>query len=370
MTLYRGAWLLALLVGGCDVAVCRAKTLYLTVDYAPAAAAADALAVDVTVAGTARHFVQPRTPGRTRDTLEVDFAAYPAQAAVVIAATAMNGGQSLASGETTGTLAPSCTALSVALTTLGGGSDGGGSDGGGMLPSDAAPAGPDLRDPVNVGDLAWTTPPMDLAAADLASSSTDMTVTTPVVVFSGETDTELHPNGSSGTLPFDTHCTAGQAIVGFAYAVSSSNGVTTGINRADALCVQPLLTPKAGGGFTVAWDPNHASQIPGLGTSDPVTIQYLCQMPNFLVGFAGRATATALDDLVYSCAPIEVSASDVVSLGTVVNGTAGVGSTTNGTAFGPVYCPAGQVATSVISSGQTGSPPVSFGFGCSTMSAQ
>ncbi|HEX4461027.1 MAG TPA: hypothetical protein VIA18_23765, partial [Polyangia bacterium] len=222
----------------------------------------------------------------------------------------------------------------------------------------------------NVGDLAWTTPPMDLAAADLASSSSDMTATTPVVVFSGETDTELHPNGSSGTLPFDTHCTAGQAIVGFAYAVSTSNGVTTGINRADALCVQPLLTPKAGGGFTVAWDPNHASQIPGLGTSDPVTIQYLCQMPNFLVGFAGRATATALDDIVYSCAPIEVSASDVVGLGTVVNGTSGVGSTTNGTAFGPVYCPAGQVATSVISSGQTGSPPVSFGFGCSAMSAQ
>ncbi len=359
MKLYRGALWLALLAGGCDAALCRAKTLYLTVDYAGGAASADALAVDVTVGGIEAHFLRPRTPGRTRDTLEVDFSAYPAQATVLVAATAMSGAQSLGSGQTTGTLAPSCTALALTLSAVAG-SDGGATTGDGDTTGD-------LSAPLNMTDLAWTSASSDLAGVDLAS--TDMATSIPVISFTGETDTELHPNGSSGTLPFDTHCTAGQAIVGFAFAVSTSNGVTTGINRADALCVQPLLTAKAGGGFTVAWDPNHASQIPGLGTSDPVTIQYLCQMPSFLVGFAGRATATALEDIVYSCAPIEVAADDSVSLGTTVDGTSGVGSTTNGTAFGPVYCPAGQVATSVLSSGQTGSPPVSFGFGCSAMSA-
>lgn len=346
----------------CGPVPCRAKALELTLEYSAAAASADALTIDVTVGATHKRYQRPRTPGKARDTLEVVFSEYPAQSAVTVAASATDGGQLVGVGQAAATLAPSCTTLSLALTASG--------------PVDVDSGAPVPDASVGAGDLAselGAPSSSDLASAvmyDLAS--TDLAVTPPTIAFTGEVDTELHPNGSSGTLPFDTHCTAGYAIVGFAFAVSTSNGTTTGINRADALCIKPLVTPQSGGGFAVTWDPNHASQIPGVGTSDPVTIQYLCPHDSFLVGFSGRAGPSALYDLVYSCAPILVSAGDAVSLGTTTDGApgTGVGSNSNGTAFGPVHCPAEQVATSVLESGQSGSPPVSFGFGCSVMSAQ
>jgi hypothetical protein len=352
------ALLLALLVGACNPMPCRAKTLHLTLDYSGVAASADALTIDVTVGDLHQRYTRARTPGQTRDTLEVVFAAYPAQAPIAVAATATAGGQTVGAGQAVGTLAPSCTAMALALTT----GAAAGVDGGALLADLSAGATDGAVGLSALDDLAMTTP-FDLASSDLA-------VTAPTIAFAGETDTELHPNGGNGTLPFDTHCANGYAIVGFAFALATDgNGVTTGINRADALCVAPLVTPKSGGGFTVTWDPNRASQIPGIGTSAPDTVQYLCQMPSYLVGFAGRAGASSLDELILSCAPILVASDDSVSLGPTVDGTSGVGSTSNGAAFGPVHCPAGQIVTSVLSSGAAGAPPLSFGFGCSTLSA-
>jgi hypothetical protein len=349
-----GALLLALLmVGGCDPILCRAETLYLTLDYSGAAESADALTLDITVGGTHQHFEHARTPGRARDTLEVAFRSYPSQRVIEIAATAMHSGQAVGAGVTAGTLASSCTVLSISLTASAIDADSGAPNWDALIVDLSSTASNDLS----------TTPPPDLASSDLA-------VTVPTIELSGETLTELHPNGNGGTLPFDSHCTAGYAIVGFAFALATdSQGTATGINRADALCVKPLLTPKAGGGFNVTWDPNHASQIPGLGTSNQATVQYTCPMPAFLAGFAGRADASSLDLLLLSCAPILVASNNVVSLGPTVDSNTGVGSKTNGTPFGPVYCPPGQIATSVISRGTPGSPPVAFGFGCSTLSA-
>jgi hypothetical protein len=336
------AALVALLLGACGAEPCRDNTLYLTLAYSGSAQSADSVALDVTVGGAHKHYERPRVPGQTRDALEIVFATYPAQQTFNVVASANDGGAVVGVGEVSGTLAADCTAMSVTLSAQGSANDGGSS-------------APDLSDNATVHDL---------AAADLAG-------VVPVIAFNGETDTELHPNGNGGTLPFDTHCTAGYAIAGFAFALAKDgNGNVIGINRADALCVKPLVTPTSNGGFAVTWDPNHASQIPGVGTSDPTTVQYTCPMPDFLVGFSGRADASSLFELLISCAPIQLAANHQVSLGATVDTTDGVGSKTNGSPFGPAYCPAGQVATSVISRGTPGSPPVAFGFGCSSLSAQ
>lgn len=347
-----GAALLALALGACGAIPCRDKTLYLTLAYSGGVQSADTVTLDVTVGGVHKHYQRSRVPGQMRDTLEIVFASYPAQQTIKVVAAAINSGAVVGVGDGSGTLASSCTAMSVTLTAANA------TDGGGTPLSDFATAAQDLAG----------APAPDLAGVDLAG--VDLAGVVPTIAFNGETDTELHPNGNGGSLPFDTRCTSGYAIVGFAFALAKDvNGNATGINRADALCVKPLVTANGSGGFSVIWDPKLATQIPGVGTSDQATVQYTCPMPDYLVGFAGRAGASSLYELLLSCAPIQL-ANGQVSLGATVDSMNGVGSTTNGSPFGPAYCPPSQVATSVISRGTPGAPPVAFGFGCSTMSAQ
>lgn len=339
--------LVVLLLVGCGNTPCRPNTLYLTIDYAGAAADGDALAIDLAVGGTQRHFERTRTPGQSRDTLEVVFGTYVAHAEFDVTATVSRGGDALAVAHEAAALSPSCTALALELSAGGSGAN------------DLALApGSDLASSMGGAHDLANGPPVDMAHL----------ITT--ILFNGETDTELHPNGGNGLLPFDGHCTAGYAIVGFAYALATDGqGNTTGINRADALCIKPLVQ-RDDSGYIVTWDPGNASQIQGVGTADRVTLQYLCTMPAFLVGFYGRAGSSTLNRISYSCAPIVIDAANKVSMGPTVELTNGVGSETLGTPFGPTHCPANQVATSVISSGMAGAPPLSFGFGCSAVSGQ
>src|SRR6266542_2043570 len=103
--------LLAVAAGGCDPVWCRAGTLYLTLDYAGAALAADAIAIDITVGDQHQRYLRAHTAGARRDTLEVTFRQYPEQARIVIGADATIGGAVAGSGQLDSTLDRGCSAL-------------------------------------------------------------------------------------------------------------------------------------------------------------------------------------------------------------------------------------------------------------------
>ncbi len=383
--------LLALCAEGCATKPCRDGTVYLTLDYAGVASAADAIRLDVTVGDSHQGYTRPRTPGAAKDALEIDFRAYPRAATVVIAATATHGGQTIGAGLTQATLAAGCTALTLdvgAATTSGDDAaadlavdahDLAGADLTSappdltVVPPDLAVVPPDLAPPATTHDLAMA-PPHDLAIApvvvdlavpiappDLAQPIVDM-AQPPVIGFSGESDTPQMPNSTNYTA-FTDACPAGQAMFGFNLAVATdTSGNQLGVNRADTLCAVPAVKPAVGGGWTVVWEVGPT--LPGHGTADQATVAYQCNTNAFLVGFGGRS-GLYLDKLLISCASILVDGNGNVSVGPTSDSNTGVGGT-GGSAFANIYCPAGQVATMLRTRDQAGSAPNAFGYGCST----
>lgn len=379
---------LLLLATGCAPEPCRTGTLYLTLAYTGAAAAADRLALQVTVGDSQQGYVRARTPGRLQDTLEIDFGRYPSAAAVVIAATASQGDATVGSGQVQTTLAAGCTALKLAVTSatatpadlaatwsddaaaasdLGDGTD---------APEDLAGPSGDLAGitTTTFADLAMAAPqdlavvaPHDLATPvvpDLATPPPpDMSVVVPVLGFSGQSNTAQFPSNTTDPA-FTDSCPAGQAMIGFNLAVATdSSGNQLGINRADTRCAAPIVSAAAGGGYTVAWGP--VTALPGHGTSDPALVVYQCLSGQFLTGFGSRS-GTYLDHLLLACAPIVVANDGSVSVGaTIVDSGPGVGGS-GGSPFATVLCPTGQVATALRTREAGGAPADAFGYGCST----
>ena len=201
---------------------------------------------------------------------------------------------------------------------------------------------------------------MPIAPPDLAQPIVDM-AQTPVLTFTGESDTPQMPDNQTNTAYTDS-CPAGQAMVGFSLAVATdSSGNQLGINRADTICGLPTAQPATGGGWTVTW--TAGATLPGHGTTDQALVVYECPSNAFLVGFGGRSGAY-YDKMMLSCAPILIDAGRNVSLGATLDSNTGVGGT-GGSAFANIYCPAGQVATILRTRDLAGSPPNAFGYGCS-----
>ncbi|HWE30662.1 MAG TPA: hypothetical protein VHB97_21795, partial [Polyangia bacterium] len=64
---------LAMCAEGCASKPCRDGTVYLTLDYAGIASAADSVTLDVTVGTSQQGYTRARTAGATHDALEIDF---------------------------------------------------------------------------------------------------------------------------------------------------------------------------------------------------------------------------------------------------------------------------------------------------------
>jgi hypothetical protein len=99
----------------CQPSECREGTLYLTIDYAGGAEAADQVDVLLSVdSGVQASRSAPHVPGETRGTLEVSFHdGYPAGKPVRLVVVARAGDQAIASGVMTTVAAPGCGAHSV-----------------------------------------------------------------------------------------------------------------------------------------------------------------------------------------------------------------------------------------------------------------
>jgi hypothetical protein len=390
---------LLLLATGCAPEPCRTGTLYLTLAYTGPAADADRLTLAVTVGDSVQSYARARTPGQTRDTLEIDFRSYPATATIVIAATASQAGSTVGAGQTRATLATHCTALALTVTSAtatpadlaatwsddaAAASDLG--DGTGALGDLAGPASGDLASVTTTtfADLAMAAPhdlavaaphdlavaaPHDLAVAappvvpDLAAPPPDLSVVVPVIGFTGQSNTAQFPSNTTDPA-FTDSCPAGQAMIGFNLAVATdSSGNQLGINRADTRCAAPIVSAAAGGSYTVAWGP--VTALPGHGTSDQALVVYQCLSGQFLTGFGSRSGAY-LDHLLLACAPIVVANDGSVSVGaTIVDTGPGVGGS-GGSPFATVFCPTGQVATALRTREAGGAPADAFGYSCST----
>jgi hypothetical protein len=343
--------LMALLASGCEAIPCRAGTLYLTMDYAGASASADQLAIDITVGDAHQRYVRERAPGTRRDTFEVVFHQYLEDAPLVVDAASSRAGQPIGHGHAQATLAPSCTALAMALTDDGDGTDdgGGSSDGSAPLPDGASAS----------SDLAMTPPLPDLAMAPVDLAGADMSL--PVVTLdTTESITPDHPNGN-GYTGYNDECPTDTAIIGYELQVQTdANGAPMQINRADPVCVGFVPAPN-GVGWTVHW--GNRQVMTGRGVAGQMSVEYLCKQDNWVVGFAGNET-TYLAQLRLSCAPITINPDRTgVNVGPTVDDSNGVGGT-GGASFNPIYCPPWKVASYERTDEQSGMPFDAFGLGC------
>ncbi len=120
----RAAIAIALLVAGCGTRPCRDGTVFLTIAYDAASAAADHVELHVTVGSASLVTTVPHDPGAATGTVEIDFAnGYPS-GKIGIFLSARQGGIIIGTGTLEAPLAPGCSALS-AVVTASGGSDGG-----------------------------------------------------------------------------------------------------------------------------------------------------------------------------------------------------------------------------------------------------
>lgn len=331
---------------GCDAVACRDHTMYLTLDYAsPSAPAADTLALDITVGSAYRHYDRPRTPGRTRDTLEVAFQSYPAGDTVAVVATATRNGQIVGTAATTQTLASRCSPLSLSLTAPGApaGDDAGDTtdlDGGADAPDDLSSS-----DQVPPADLSATsTPPADLAS-------------TPVLSFTGLDDTAQSPASDMGTL-YEDRCPPGAALIGFNFSAVNE------IDNDKPVCARADLASTVGGGWTATWGPT--TFLPYHGPNGDPGNQRLCPTNSFVVGFSGTS-AVYLQSVHMVCSTIVVSQNKQVSLS--ADGYSMSFGPAGGSNF-TIVCPSSEVATVRRERQDTNVPAYAFGLACSSIVAQ
>ena len=104
-----------LFVGGCNTRPCAEGTLFLTVAYDGAAAAADTVEIALSVGGrSARQSSRGRTPGQGTDTLELAFpGGYPGGQEVRIALTARQGGVVVGAGSASLTPKAGCDTAAI-----------------------------------------------------------------------------------------------------------------------------------------------------------------------------------------------------------------------------------------------------------------
>jgi hypothetical protein len=148
---------LAIVASGCSSSrSCRDNTILLSLTFDSKSMQADTLHVGVTLDGSTKTIDVPRTPNHPSDSLEIALHTYSPGDTVAIAVRASvgSGGAAMDLGQwqASQALAPTCTALSLDLSSANvvgpdggggaGGNDGGGRDGGGDTSTDAAPPPP------------------------------------------------------------------------------------------------------------------------------------------------------------------------------------------------------------------------------------
>lgn len=140
--------LLGALTLGCATKPCRQNTVFLTIDYGAAGQAADTIQVALAFDGeTPQLTTLSHLPGVRSGSIEVTFpSGYQSGRTLSIMVTALQGGNEIASADSSLSLAPTCTALSIAL-----------------------------QGAVNEGSDLSPTPPDMAPAEDMASAGSDMT---------------------------------------------------------------------------------------------------------------------------------------------------------------------------------------------------
>ena len=121
----------------------------------------------------------------------------------------------------------------------------------------------------------------------------------------------------------------------------------------------------SGGGWTATWGPSTFLAYHGYGGA-PGT-QRLCPANEFVTGFQG-SYAYYLQAVQMLCSSIVVSQSKQVLLGGT--GTSDLFGVTAGSNFGPVGCPAGEVATTRRERQDPNIPAYAFGLACSSIVAK
>ena len=163
--------------------------------------------------------------------------------------------------------------------------------------------------------------------------------------------------GGAGGSAFDDSCPPGQALIGFTGKLDGNNwhGNVAG-------ACGTLTVGVAAAKFVVKVGPAGALPLHGAVNQSGQTWDRLCPADQVVVGFSGRS-ATLIDQLTFTCAPLVISEDGVgFSLG--------VGAKTNlapiggngGNAFPQTDCPAGQVANR--QRGRAGNDLDQFGLGC------
>ncbi len=136
-------------LAGCDgTRACRDGTALVSLQLDATSATADQIVLDVAFGGRTMSYTSSRTPGATSDSIEIDFASsYAAGGAISIDARALRQSAPVGTGHLEGTLAPGCSALTLAIAA-----------------GDAIDLG--LPDAVHPG--------VDLATADAAKAAADL----------------------------------------------------------------------------------------------------------------------------------------------------------------------------------------------------
>ena len=175
--------------------------------------------------------------------------------------------------------------------------------------------------------------------------------------FGAPTPTTQFGNLTGGT-PFEDACPSGQALVGFAGAVSNSS--TTAVhNQIGALCGKVERFGEAGS-YAIHVSPG--ASLPTRGINPGVSWERKCGTDQLISGFVGRA-GQLVDQLVFSCVPILVDAQNGTSISFgAVTVLPLVGGTTGGSPFAQTDCPAGQVAT--VARVRAGDGIDAFGLAC------
>jgi hypothetical protein len=194
-----------------------------------------------------------------------------------------------------------------------------------------------------------------------AGSSTDVdagcTNCTLPVSF-GSSDVTASAGGTGGGAYIDS-CGTGRALIGYRGYVFKSNTSITWLTRLQAVCGDLTLDTRT--------DTVLVSNIGTLsehGSDGDLQWQRVCPQDNVVIAFAGESGAY-LDQLQFTCAPLARSGTNIV-IGQSTT-LAPVGGS-NGGVFGPISCPAGEVA--VGANGGSGQWVDRIALRCATPSAQ
>jgi subtilisin family serine protease len=169
-------------------------------------------------------------------------------------------------------------------------------------------------------------------------------------------DSTTQVGNTIGGTAFNDACPAGQVLTGFAGSLSTTT--TAAVNRQIAAhCGLVQVT-----GATVAIKVGATLPVRGAAGTSAWTRD--CPANQAVVGFSGHS-GLLVDQIVLSCAPLSGAAGaatgSALTIGATTTALAAVGGS-GGTAFTPVKCPAGEVATT--SRVRTGDNLDAFGIAC------